>query len=100
MLYVCAGRHGNCEGAYAPWGANPSTAVVRDPAGNLYGTTQNGGPGGEALCIGGYSRPYEDVVQLRWRGAGDPQWIGGGVFKLDPQKNALWGAQYWRQAPF
>jgi uncharacterized repeat protein (TIGR03803 family) len=33
----------------APQGANPTSAVVRDPGGNLYGTTLNGGAGGEGV---------------------------------------------------
>jgi len=32
----------------APDGANPDAAVVRDSAGNLYGTTQSGGKGNSA----------------------------------------------------
>jgi uncharacterized repeat protein (TIGR03803 family) len=52
--------------SYSEWAIGPNSALIQDPAGNLYGTTLYGGSYGDSLSPLGY----------------------GTIFKLDPSGNA------------
>ncbi len=89
-------------------GANPNAGIVADAAGNLYGTTQYGGPSGNGTVfkldsVGNYSVLHafsgsdgsQPRVGLRVDSSGNlwgTAWIGGSlgaglVFRLDPSGN-------------
>jgi uncharacterized repeat protein (TIGR03803 family) len=60
-----------------PDGADPAASLVRDAAGNLYGTTFHGGTRGGMGCIGGcgtvfkVSKTGKETVLYRFNGTGD-----------------------------
>jgi uncharacterized repeat protein (TIGR03803 family) len=71
-----------------PDGANPVTGVVRDAAGNLYGTTYVGGPGG----LSGFGTVFmldatgQETVLYRFTGGLDGAYPYGSLL-LDPSGN-------------
>jgi uncharacterized repeat protein (TIGR03803 family) len=63
--YTLKVLHRFCAQANCPDGANPVTALVRDDAGNLYGTTTDGGKFGDAAAGTGGT-----VFELQFTGTG------------------------------
>jgi len=60
-------------------GANPQAGLIFDGAGNLYGTTYNGGP--HYSCVNTVSRPSSPLVNKQGCGT---------VFKLTPNPDGSW----------
>ncbi len=69
-------------------GANTLAGLVRDPAGNLYGTTVAGG-GFNPKCLGAFgcgviyeiSTEGEEIVLYRFQGLDDGKWPNGGLIR-------------------
>ncbi len=74
-------------------GANTLAGLVRDPAGNLYGTTVAGG-GFNPKCLGAFgcgtiyeiTTSGEEIVLYRFQGLNDGKWPNGGLVR-DEQGN-------------
>src|SRR5580658_8374536 len=71
----------------SPQGALPISSVVRDPAGNLYGTTQSGGAAGEGVV---YKLSPAGHVTVLYNFTGEAQQYNTGVVR-DPAGN-LYGS--------
>jgi uncharacterized repeat protein (TIGR03803 family) len=71
VLYSFTGRHGD--------GADPKAGVVLDSAGNLYGTTLYGGPGGNGIIYKLDPAAGHETVLCSFTGGADGGQPSGGV---------------------
>jgi uncharacterized repeat protein (TIGR03803 family) len=74
----------------APDGASPSAPVVRDAAGNLYGTTQGGGAGNDGVVFEWNADTGKETILHSFTGGADGANPGAGLL-LDQAGRALFG---------
>lgn len=74
----------------APDGASPTAPVVRDAAGNLYGTTQGGGAGNDGVVFEWNADTGKETILHSFTGGVDGANPGAGLL-LDQAGRALYG---------
>jgi len=74
----------------APDGASPSAPVVRDAAGNLYGTAQGGGAGNDGVVFKWNAVTGKETILHTFTGGADGANPGAGLL-LDQAGRALYG---------